>query len=356
MSFFDTTILGNTVIDYFIAIGILVLGIFVGWGLYFLFKKVFIEWTKKTKTKIDTVIVSALKMPAMFFAFYIGFNIAYRTLSFTPDVTRILSHTAFIILVFTVTMLLRNIVVAVIQVYMERRANGKKSKKKSALDLHLFQLIKLVINIFIFIIAFIYVIDNLGFQITTLVAGLGIGGLALALAAQDTLKNLFGGITLYMDKPFQIGDRVKLDEQRDGFVKEIGLRSTRIETFAGTQIIIPNSRIADSILENISREKSRRINMTIGVEYSTPPTKVKKAMEIVKAVVKENEDTEDRSLVSFTEFGASSLNILVIYWIKNMDNILGARNSINMEIKKRFDKAGIGFAFPSTTVYLKKTK
>ncbi len=355
MSFLETTILGNTLLDYLYAVGILALGILVGWIIYFLFKKVFLVWTTKTKTKIDHLIVKSVKMPAILLALYIGFNIAYRSLTFTPDVTDILSHVAFVLLVLTITWLVRNLIVTVIQIFMEKRANGK-TKKKSMLDLHLFQLIRLVINIFIFIIAFIYIIDNLGFEITTLVAGLGIGGLALALAAQDTLKNLFGGITLYMDKPFQIGDRVKLDEERDGFVKEIGLRSTKIETFAGTQIIIPNSKVADSILENVSREKSRRINMTIGIEYNTTPAKTKKAMEIIKQVVKENKDTEDRSLVSFTEFGASSLNILVIYWIKNKDNILGARNSINMEIKKRFEKASISFAFPSTTVYLKKGK
>lgn len=353
----ETTFYDNTLLQYILSIGILILGIIIGRIIYWFFTKVLLKLSKKTKTDLDTKIIKAVKGPAVFFIFYIGFNIAYRLLSLTPQVSQAMEKISFIILVINIVWLIRNILSASIKFYFEKKENGKKSKQaKTLLDRHLASLITLIVNIFLFILAFIYIVDNLGYEIGTLLAGIGIGGLALALAAQDSLKNLFGGITIYMDKPFKVGDRVKLDEQRDGFVREIGLRSTKLETFAGTHIIVPNSKMVDSIVENISREKSRRINMTIGVEYNTSSKKLEQATKIIKEVIEKNKDTESKALISFNEFGDSSLNILVIYWIKNMNNILGARNAINSEIKKRFDKAKISFAFPTRTIYMKKSK
>lgn len=131
-------------------------------------------------------------------------------------------------------------------------------KTKSDLDDHLLSILKKLSKFMIIAITLVMIIDNFGYDVTSLIAGLGLDGLAFALAAQDLLGNMFGGAIL-TDKPFKVGQRIKVDNQYDGFVKEIGLRSTRIETLDGTQLVLPNSMIAKSVLENVSKEKARRV-------------------------------------------------------------------------------------------------
>lgn len=352
MAIFSTVYFGNTILSYLIALAIIAGSIIAGKILYWIISTFVKAFTQKTKTDLDDILIEALQGPAIFFLFYIGFNYAYGTLSFPEHVLTVFKNISYIILAINISWLLMNIVDTIIRAYFSRVA----ARTKTDLDDHLLPVIRTLVKVIIIAIAIISILDNMGFDIASLLAGLGIGGLAFALAAQDTLKNLFGGITLFADKPFKIGDRIKLDDQRDGFVKKIGVRSTILETFDGTQIIVPNAKIADTILENVSREQARRVKMIIGVEYGTSMKKMDEAIKIIKDIVLKNKDTDDKSFVIFDGFGDSSLNILVIYWIKNLDNILDAKHNINMDIKKKFEKAKIEMAFPTRTLYMKKTK
>ncbi|PIN80076.1 mechanosensitive ion channel protein MscL [Candidatus Woesearchaeota archaeon CG10_big_fil_rev_8_21_14_0_10_32_9] len=349
---FSTVYFGNTILSYLIALGVVAGSIVAGKILYWLISNVVKVFTQKTETKLDDILIEALQGPAIFFLFYVGFNYAYRLLSFPEHVMTIFGNIAYILLAINVAWLLINIVDAIIQEYFAKIA----AKTKSDIDDQLMPIVRTLVKVIIVIIAIISILDNMGFDIASLLAGLGIGGLAFALAAQDTLKNLFGGITIFADKPFKVGDRIKLDDSRDGFVRTIGVRSTILETFDGTQIIVPNAKITDSILENISRESARRVKASVGVEYGTSMKKMEEAIKIIKEIIVKNKDTEDRSFVTFDGFGDFSLNIQIIYWIKNKDNILIAKHNINMEIKKQFEKAKINMAFPTSTVYLKKGK
>lgn len=350
MSILSQVYLGNTILQYLIAFAILAGGIIIGRIFYWLFRNVFKAFTVKTKSHIDDLLVEALKGPVVFFIFYLGYNYAYRTLTFSEGTMVFFGKVAFILVIINITWLVRNIINMFILNYFEKIA----SKTESVLDDQLMPVIKVLVNFVVFAIAIIYIIDNLGYDIGSLIAGLGIGGLAFALAAQDTLKNLFGGFTVFADKPFKVGDRVRIDELRDGFIREIGVRSTKMETFDGTKIIVPNSVIVNSILENVSAERARRIKVILGIDYNTSADKLQKACNILEEIIKKNKKTDDKSLVSFKEFGASSLNIQLIYWIKDLDKILETQHEINMEIKKRFDKEKLSFAFPTQTVYLKK--
>ncbi len=352
MVLLDTVYFGNTLLKYLIALGILAGSIILGKILYWVITNIVKIFTQKTETKLDDILISSLQGPAVFFIFYTGFNVAYRTLSLTDNVLKVFSNISYIMFAINVSWLLMNFVDSIIKEYFARIA----AKTKSDLDDQILPVVRTLVKTIIVIIAIISILDNMGFDIASLLAGLGIGGLAFALAAQDTLKNFFGGITVFADKPFKVGDRIKLDDQRDGFVKTIGVRSTVLETFDGTQIIVPNARIADTILENISREQARRIKTTIGVEYGTSMKKMEEAIKIIKEIILKNKDTDDKSFVTFDSFGDSTLNIQVIYWIKNKDNILTAKHAINMEIKKQFEKAKINMAFPTRTLYLKKSK
>jgi len=191
--------------------------------------------------------------------------------------------------------------------------------------------------------------------ITSIIAGLGIGGLALALAAQDTVKNFFGSVVLFVDKPFEMGDRIVVDGQ-DGSVEEVGLRSTKIRTLDGHLVTVPNGELANKLIRNIGKRPYIRRVANLTITYDTPPDKVERAVEIVKEILDNHEgmhpDLPPR--VYFNEFNAESLNILVIYWYHPPDYwaYMAFTEKFNKEVFRRFNEEGIEFAFPTQTLYL----
>ncbi|NQU98052.1 mechanosensitive ion channel family protein [Candidatus Woesearchaeota archaeon] len=340
---------GNTTYNYLIFFGIIIVSIIIGRIVFYVSSGFLKQKAEKTKSKIDDIIIAVMEKPLVFLIFVIGFIVALQTLNLSPGADKFFSNVVHIILIINIFWFVIYFVDALIVNYIKPLA----SKTKSELDDVLLPIIRRIVKITLIVMAAIIIIDKFGYDVTSLIAGLGIGGLAFALAAKDMLANLFGGVAILTDKPFKLGDRIKIEDY-DGWVREIGLRSTRIETLDGFQLIVPNSKISDTILQNVSREKSRKVKATIGVEYNTSMKKMEEAKKILEDVILKNKDTENRSIVSFTEFADSSLNFLVIYWIKNLDEILEARHNVNMEIKKRFEKAKIEMAFPTRTVYMKK--
>ncbi|MGE0792635.1 MAG: mechanosensitive ion channel family protein [Candidatus Woesearchaeota archaeon] len=316
---------------------------------YFLFKKVFRVLSKKTKTNVDDLLVNALEKPIIFAIFILGFHYARYVLTLSENFTIYYDNTLYSLMVIVVVWFILKFVDAI----MFHNFHPTSSNEKLALDKSIYPIVKKLVNFVILAIALLMIIRNLGYDITSLLAGLGIGGLAFALAAQDILSNMFGGAALLSDKPFKVGDRILVDG-KDGFVEVIGLRSTVLTTWDGTQIIVPNRKIADSVVENISREKARRVKLILGVEYSTSTKKLEKTKKILSDIVLKNKSTDDNSLIHFVNFNEYSLDIQLIYWIKDLDKILETKDEINFEIKKAFEKEKIEFAFPSQTLYLKK--
>ena len=196
--------------------------------------------------------------------------------------------------------------------------------------------------------------QNLGMNVTGLLASLSIGGLAVGLAAQDTLSNLFGAVAIFADKPFRVGDRILLDSI-DGTVEAIGLRSTRVRNQDGYLVSIPNKNMAGANIVNVSKRPNIKTVMNIGLTYDTPSPHIERAMHIIEQIYRPHPKTADL-LVSFNKFESSSLNILVVHWWNSTDfkeYLLGFQK-LNLELKRQFDEMGINFAFPSQTVYLRQ--
>ena len=224
------------------------------------------------------------------------------------------------------------------------------------LDQNIVRLIRMVARVLVIVFGIIYLLQAItGKPMNTLLAGLGIGGLAVALAAQDTLKNLFGSFMIMIDKPFIVGERV-IVEGYDGVVEEIGFRSTRIRTFPGHLIAIPNEKMASANVENIHERPSIRRLTNITITYDTPPAKVEKAISIIKNILQNHEGmhSDYPPRVYFNEFNDTSLNITMIYWYFPPDywEFMAFGERINLEIMKAFEAEGIEFAFPTTTTYL----
>lgn len=191
--------------------------------------------------------------------------------------------------------------------------------------------------------------------VTSLLAGLGVGGLAVALAAQDTIKNFFGSLVLLSDKPFEIGDRIVVDGF-DGAVEEVGFRSTRLRTLEGHLVTLPNGELANKTIQNIGKRPHIRRVLDLGLTYDTPPEKVQRALEIVKELLKDHEGgrPEFPPRVFFNDFSSASLNLRVLYWYAPPDfwAYMAFTERLNLEILRRFGAEGIELAFPTQTLYL----
>jgi MscS family membrane protein len=225
-------------------------------------------------------------------------------------------------------------------------------KTESKLDDTLLYVARLTLRTFTVVVIVLIALENLGIEIAGLLAGLGIAGLAVALAAQQTLANIFGAITIFLDRPFRIGDAVSL-EGFTGKIEAIGLRSTRLRTFDGTLVTLPNSVVANAKIDNWDARPTRRTNFTIGVTYDTSYEKLKRAVEILREVMANHPGTAQYRAY-FNSYGDYSLNILVNHWCKYLDyeQYLQCIEEILFEIKKRFEEEGIEFAFPSQTLYV----
>ncbi|MBL4575142.1 MAG: mechanosensitive ion channel family protein [Opitutaceae bacterium] len=220
---------------------------------------------------------------------------------------------------------------------------------------HFIPLLKKAARVFLIIIGTILVIQNLGYSVSSLMAGLGIGGLAVALAAQESLGNFFGSLSIIADRPFKVGDWIQVGDKVDGDVEEIGLRSTKVRTWAKSQLTIPNKVLANEIVENWSRMPKRRVKQVVGVTYETQPEDMAGLVEDIRELLRNDPDVhQEFILVNFTDFGTSSLDILVYYftkttkWLEYMD----VRQRVNLKIMKAINERGLSIAFPTRTLYL----
>ena len=229
-------------------------------------------------------------------------------------------------------------------------------KRDNEMDEMLATMVRKSLRITILVILTLYIIEGLsGRPIGTILAGLVVGGLAVALAAQETIKNFFGTLVIMSDKPFLVGDRVRFGNY-DGPIESVGFRSTRIRTLEGHLVTVPNSEIAATAVENVGMRPFIRRLANIAITYDTPPEKVERAVEIINEILESHEGMPpDRPpRVYFNEFENASLNLLVLYWYEPADFWLFVDFSqrVNMEILKRFNKEGIDLAFPTQTIHL----
>ena len=230
------------------------------------------------------------------------------------------------------------------------------ARDDNLLDQSFVHMMRMITQIAVIVLGVIFLLRAVsGKPLSALLAGLGIGGIALALAAQDTLKNFFGSFMIMLDKPFSIGQRVTFGGY-DGTVEEIGFRSTRVRTLTGHLVTIPNEKVASESVENIGRRPSIRRLANITITYDTPPEKVERALNIIREILDHHEgmrpDFPPR--VFFNEFNDTSLNIIMLYWYHPPDwaAYMAFSERVNLQIMRAFEAEGIEFAFPTVTNYL----
>lgn len=235
-------------------------------------------------------------------------------------------------------------------------SKSKEDGNANAADFQAPVFFKELLKLFIYVIALLIILGGVfNLNISSVVAGLGIGGVAIALAAQDSLSNLLGSFIIFLDKPFKAGDVISIDNIT-GTIEHVGLRSTRIRTVDKSLLTVPNKKLTDTPLNNITLSPFRRVNFTIGLTYDTKSEKIKSVIEEIKKELIENEGTTDDFNVVFMGFGASSLDIMVIYYVltNEYSELVKVREEINFKIMEIVESNGCEFAYPTQTLYLKK--
>jgi MscS family membrane protein len=308
------------------------------------------QLTEKSRPLVGVLMV-ALGRTATFVAITIAIRFGISALVLSQEVEDIALAISDALFVVAIAYMLY----AAVDIVEHWLAN-LSSKTESKLDDMLIPLVRKTLRVTIVVLAMLQIATIFSDKpLTSLLAGLGVGGLAVALAAQETVKNFFGSLVLFGDKPFELGDRIVVDGY-DGSVEEVGFRSTRVRTLDGHLVTIPNGELANKCIQNISLRPNIKQVLNLGLTYDTPPVKVERAVEILKELLADHEGMNEDvpPMVYFNAFKDSSLNILAIYWYHPADyHAFSAFNEkLHLNILKSFNEEGIEFAFPSQTLYL----
>lgn len=351
MEFLEQILYGNTLKNWGVSLLIIVGALIFNKIIQFLNKRVFQKLSAKTRNRFDDILFQSLEAPVLLGVMLVAIWVAFSRLETPEKINEMVSNAYKILTTLNVTWFFVRLSTS----FLEQAIEGSKEDgKKTRVDNKLLPLLRRTLNVIIWGIGIVTALSNAGVSVSALLGALGVGGMALALASQDTIKNLLAGITVLTDRPFQIGDRVRFDSI-DGTVEDIGLRSTRIRTLEERVITIPNSTIMDAAIENVNSEPMRKVVLKLGLTYDTTPEKMNEAMNLLKAMPSKIKYVSAKDLVvAFTEFADSALGITFIYYIEKRGNIFDTNTKVNMEILTSFNAAGLNFAFPTQTIYVEK--
>ncbi len=292
-----------------------------------------------SRSRLKELLLQLLRGPIKIVLFVVLLHVGLNLFAWSPMAKLYLSKALVLVVAASLTYLTVQIVDVLLDVWRQRAAIGADEKFQN----QLFSFVRKSLTAFVVIVGVLVTAQNLGVNITAAIASLSIGGLAVGLAAQDTLANLFGAVAVLVDKPFHVGDRIKV-ESNEGTVEALGLRSTRIRSPEGFLIAVPNKTMGSASIINLTRRNSIRTAMNLGLPQNLPVEKVRRALEILRSVYREHPNTED-VWVSFNQFDGAKLNVVLNHWWKGTDyqQYLAGMEQLNLAAKERLDAEGLGF-------------
>lgn len=356
-SFISSIVGQNNFQDYLVFAGLFIAVFFI----FLVIDKVVLTFlmslAKRTKTHWDDYVIGFLRKISWVFYAFISLYISSNVLTL-PAVSR--NALGFLLVLF-IGFYAGKGIGGIVDKLVERRLEEKRSAENLE-NASMIKVLGLFGKVLIWILVLLMVLSNLGVEITPLIAGLGVGGIAIALALQVILGDLFNAFVIYFDKPFKEGDFIIVGGDM-GVVKDIGIKTTRIKTLSGQELVMSNTDLTNSRINNYKKMETRRVPFTFGVTYDTPYKKLEKAKQITQEIfadcdkkygTKDAPVTLDR--VHFKELADFSLNFEVVYYVPTGDyaKYMDIQEYINLELIKRFEKAKIEFAFPTQTIYTKK--
>jgi len=338
---------GNAVQNYLMV----VLGIILTWAVIRITKKAIINALKKitagTKTNFDDLLVDAAdRFLIPFLYLFINYSII-TLLNLSVKAERILAVAVALVMIYYVVRLVNFTIHHLVVAYL--RAKNETEERLRQVEGML-----MIVKVLTWSIGIVMLADNLGYNVTTVIAGLGVGGIAIALAAQNILGDLFSYIVIFFDKPFEIGDFIVTGDH-SGVVEKIGIKTSHIRSLDGQQLVMPNAEMAKSVIQNFKRLERRRVVFAIGVIYNTSAAQIREIPGIFKNIVSQQENAFfDRAHLK--SFGDFSINYEIVYYIESADYVLymDTQQAICMNIFDEFEREGIEFAFPTQTLFLTK--
>lgn len=344
-NFLDYVFLGNTISNWLIAIGVFV-GIYI---LVRIFKYAIIhrleKLADKTATTIDDFLIEVIRKSVVPMLYFSGVYLAMRFLKFTDKVYDITHIALLVIFTFYTLRIITSAIKFSVFHYLDKQ-EGSEVKKKQARG------ILIIVNVIVWGLGIVFLLDNLGRDVTAIIAGLGVGGIAIALAAQTILGDLFSYFVIFFDQPFEIGDFVLVDD-KSGTIEYIGVKTTRIRTLTGDILVISNTDLTNSRVHNYKRLQERRIVFKLGVIYQTTHEQLKAIPGIIKEAIEEVEGVRfDRS--HFSGYGDFSLDFETVYYVLEPDYAvyMDKQQDIYLGIFKKFEDNDLVFAYPTQTLFL----
>lgn len=347
--FWDYTFLNNTARDWAIALGIILASIIaLRLVQYFVIRRLK-ALSERTQTTIDDFLIRIIQKSVMPLLYILTFYAGIQYLALPAKAKNILHVAILVVITFYFLRIITSFVGYVFHRALVRHGKSKERERQS-------KGILLIVQVALWLIGILFLIDNLGYDITTLIAGLGIGGIAIALAAQTILGDLFSYLVIFFDKPFEIGDFVVVDDKM-GTVEYVGIKTTRIKALSGEQLVCSNTDLTNSRLHNYKRMLERRVVLSFGVVYSTPSGILKTIPAMVREII-ESEDKTRFDRANFKGFGDSSLDFEAVYFVLSQEyNIyMDIQERVNIRLFELFEQEGIEFAFPTQTLYVQPVK
>ena len=283
--------------------------------------------------------------------YVLAFYLSVKTLTLHPKFEKAIDVVSVILVTFFIIKMITSAFRFGLHSYIKIKAEAEEDAEKRIKQI---RGITAIISFFIWVIGFVFLLDNLGFEITTVIAGLGIGGIAIALAAQAILGDLFSYFVIFFDRPFEIGDFIVTGEFK-GNIEHIGIKTTRVRSLGGEQLIFANSDLTNSRIQNFKRMDRRRVVFKLAVIYQTPAEKLEDIVGVVKKIVVDHPDvTYDRG--HFASFSSFSLDFEFVYFVLSSDynHYMDIQQDINLKIYREFENRGIKFAYPTQTLFVNK--
>lgn len=338
---------GNTLQAYFIAAAIFV-GIIVGIKIV---KRVVVwrlqKLVKKTENDIDDLVISIINTFTWPFEILVAFVISIQFLNLTDIVEQIGDYVLIIGLSVFVVLALQKVID-----YIIKKIITQRSEDDEDFDASVFRVLGKIIKLILWVVAILIVVQNFGYDVTALVAGLGVGGIAIAFALQGVLSDMFSYFSIYFDKPFRAGDFIVVGK-KSGTVERIGIKSTRLRTLQGEELVVSNKELTEAKVHNYKRMKSRRVVLEFGVTYDTKTEMLREIPKIIAKLISPVDNAKfDRA--HFKKFGDSALIFEVVYHIQSEDyeEYMDVQEKVNLGVKEELENRGIEFAYPTYSVFL----
>ena len=345
--FLNQTLWGNTAERYLIAVGIFIVGIV----LIKIFKTIVLyrlkKWADKTETTLDDFLIKGVEKSIVPLLYYGIFYVAVTSLILNPQFQKILQIVSLVILTFFIVRFVSSTIMFTLTYFIKKQERGDEKARQ-------LRGMTVLINVFVWVIGIVFLMDNLGFNISAVVAGLGIGGIAIALAAQAILGDLFSYFVIFFDRPFEVGDFIIVGD-KVGAVEYTGIKTTRIRALSGEQLVFSNTDLTNSRIHNYKKMERRRVVFKLGVIYQTTAEQLESIPKIVREIIESQQDvTFDRG--HFATYADFSLNFEFVYYVTGADynKYMDIQQSINMKIYRTFEEKGIEFAYPTQTVFVNK--